>query len=84
MEKSLVTTRNIAAILSLLLIIVGIIGMTQSYDQSNALLLLGLFVFVTVVIPLYIFSAKNMEKLRDGIIRSAEKQQRSRRRKVLS
>lgn len=84
MEKSLVTTRNIAAVLSLLLVVVGIIGMSINYAQSNALILLGVVVFITLVLPLYILSARNMEKLRDSIIRSAEKHQRSKRRKVLS
>jgi hypothetical protein len=58
--------------------------MTLSYAQSNALILLGFVVFITLALPLYILSAKNMEKLRDGIVKNAEKHQRSRRRKVLS
>jgi Mn2+/Fe2+ NRAMP family transporter len=84
MEKSLITTRNIAAVFSTMLIIVGTIGMTLSFALSNALILLGFVVFITLVLPLYILSAKNMEKLRDGIIKSAEKHQRSKRSKVLS
>jgi Zn-dependent membrane protease YugP len=84
MEKSLVTTRNIAAALSVLLGILGIIGMKLRFEQANALVLLGMVVFITLALPLFILSAKNMEKLRDGIIKNTEKHQRSRRRKVLS
>lgn len=85
METSLKQPRNASAIIGLALLIAGgLLDMFNMFDNGNALIMSAIGILSMVTLPLYIFTHKQLDKLRDIIIKVVEKSQRKKRRKLLS
>jgi hypothetical protein len=69
------TTKTIAAVISLILIAASVVGNILNFQNNHAFLMFGVVILLSLVLPLHIITTSNYDKIRDQVIRNAEKQQ---------
>lgn len=69
------TIKNIAAVIGLGLIAVSVVGNILEFNNNHAFLMFGVVLLLALVLPLHIITTSNYDKIRDEVIKNAEKQQ---------
>lgn len=68
-------TKKIAAVVGLGLIAASIVGNILNFQNNHAFLMFGVVLLLALVLPLHIITTSNYDKIRDQLIRKAEKHQ---------
>jgi membrane protein YdbS with pleckstrin-like domain len=69
------TIKKVAAVIGLGLIAASIVGNTLHFQNNHAFLMFGVVILLTLVLPLHIITTSNYDKIRDRVIKNAERQQ---------
>jgi uncharacterized membrane protein len=69
------TIKIIAAALGFGLIAVSIVGNALNFANNYGFLMFGVVLLIALVLPLHIITTSNYDKIRDEVIKKAEKQQ---------
>ncbi|MEQ9297502.1 MAG: hypothetical protein RIF33_03015 [Cyclobacteriaceae bacterium] len=69
------TIKNIAAVIGLGLISVSVVGNILEFNNNHAFLMFGVVLLLALVLPLHVITTSNYDKIRDEVIKNAEKQQ---------
>ncbi|MEQ8714393.1 MAG: hypothetical protein RIC80_15345 [Cyclobacteriaceae bacterium] len=69
------TIKNIAAVVGLGLIAMSVAGNILNFSNNHAFLMFGVVLLLALVLPLHIITTSNYDKIRDEVIKNAEKQQ---------